>query len=397
MRDDGAFDRNDGIDMKVARGAIEAGRGRMEEFVGAHHEKIGAGGAAKSLLNGAAFWRISPRPVEPGCRDRPSMNFLTFASGDLAADRRADYAEMLAAAGDATAAAEVLRGALELAPGWAAGWFRLGELCEAAGDANGAAGAWRQALRLDPSDRTGASLKLALMGEATHIDAAPSAFVEALFDQYAPNFDRHLVERLGYRVPEIIMRSLLTVGSPRFAHVVDLGCGTGLMAERLKPLSSFLEGHDISAAMLRKARAKGLYDRLYRTDLQLLEAGDAPVDLVVAADVLIYVGRLERLFATVARMLAPGGHFAFSVETHDGPDDMALRPSRRYAHSPAYVADALRSAGLVERTMERAVIRHDRNAAVDGLVVVAGRPRGEESPRMEATSLPANLAAPEHP
>ena len=50
--------------------------------------------------------------------------------------------------------------ALELAPGWAMGWFRLGEMQEAAGANAAAAEAWRMALKLDPADRAGAALKL---------------------------------------------------------------------------------------------------------------------------------------------------------------------------------------------------------------------------------------------
>ena len=44
-------------------------------------------------------------------------------------------------------------GALELAPGWAMGWFRLGEFHEAAGDMAAAVAAWRMAQKLDPADR----------------------------------------------------------------------------------------------------------------------------------------------------------------------------------------------------------------------------------------------------
>ncbi len=88
---------------------------------------------------------------------------------------------------------------------------------------------------------------------------------------------------------------------------VDLGCGTGLMGERLRPIATFLEGCDISAAMLKKAEAKGVYDRLFKADLQslVLPAGEA--DLVTAADVFMYVGALERIVATVAVGLSPGG------------------------------------------------------------------------------------------
>ena len=61
------------------------------------------------------------------------MKPLQTSSGDVLADRRADYAEMLFASGDHAAAAELMLGALELAPDWSFGWFRLGEFHEAAG------------------------------------------------------------------------------------------------------------------------------------------------------------------------------------------------------------------------------------------------------------------------
>ena len=64
-----------------------------------------------------------------GCRLNPQPN----TSGDLLADRRHDYAEMLFASGDHAAAAGLMLDALELAPGWALGWFRMGEMHEAAG------------------------------------------------------------------------------------------------------------------------------------------------------------------------------------------------------------------------------------------------------------------------
>ena len=60
---------------------------------------------------------------------------------------------MLFGAGDHAAAAELMLGALELAPGWALGWFRLGEMHERAGAIDQAAEAWRMALNLDPADR----------------------------------------------------------------------------------------------------------------------------------------------------------------------------------------------------------------------------------------------------
>ena len=299
------------------------------------------------------------------------MKPLQASSGDVLADRRADYAEMLFASGDHAPAAELLLSALELAPAWTLGWFRLGEMHEAAGDFNAAARAWETARRLDPDDRAGAGLKLALIGRIPEPDAPPSAFVEALFDQYAASFDESLVGKLGYRVPDLLLDAIQARAGRRFRLALDLGCGTGLMGERLRPVCERLEGFDISAAMLRKARAKRLYDRLEKADLQDFRYdGDAP-DLVTAADVFLYVGDLAGVAATVSSLLAPDGLFAFSVEKLAEGEEYALQPSRRYAHAEAYLRRVLGEVGMEVLSLQERNIRQDRRQPVAGLIVVA--------------------------
>lgn len=299
------------------------------------------------------------------------MAVISLSSGDLIADRRADYAEMLAGSGDLMAAAELMAGAVELAPGWAAGWFRLGELRREAGDEEGAAKAWHEAVALEPADRLGASLNLALVGAAPVPATPPADFVETLFDDYADRFDHALVEKLAYRVPELLEQAIGTTGRVAFDHAVDLGCGTGLMGERLRPLCARLDGIDLSAEMLRKAEERGVYDNLTKDDIA--ETGlPAGVDLVTAADVFMYVGTLDAVFAQVAQALKPGGLFVFSVEASDG-DDLILRESRRYAHAQGYVETELAKAGLSLGSIAREVIRQDRGEAIEGLVVVASR------------------------
>lgn len=299
---------------------------------------------------------------------------LDSSSGDILADRRADYAEMLFGSGEAAPAAELMLGALELAPGWAMGWFRLGEFHEAAGAQEQAAQAWRVAQKLDPQDRAGAGLKLAIAGATPAIANPPSAFVEALFDQYAEKFDHALVETLSYRVPEFLAEAIAAQGRNNFRLAVDLGCGTGLMGKRLRPIAGALVGYDISAEMLRKARAKRVYDRLEKADLQSFAYDGDKADLVTAADVFMYVGALEGIVKTVAGMLAPDGLFAFSVEKLAGDGDFALQPSRRYAHTEAYLRQVLEGTGLAVVSLEEKIIRQDRNEPVTGLIVTA-RPR----------------------
>ncbi|WP_217575052.1 methyltransferase domain-containing protein [Mesorhizobium sp. GbtcB19] len=314
------------------------------------------------------------------------MKPLQASSGDLNADRRADFAEMLLASGEPAQAAELLLGALELAPQWAAGWFRLGEMQEAAGLPDQAARAWAMALELEPADRLGAALKLQLIGRAPAAAAPPSAFVETLFDHYADSFEESLVEKLGYGLPDFLGQAICKARPGRFRLALDLGCGTGLMGERLRPFVDRLEGYDISAAMLRKAKAKGIYDLLAKADLQHFSRTGDRADLVVAADVFIYIGALERIVSAVAGMLAGDGLFAFSVETLAGGGDFALRPSRRYAHTEAYARRVLAANGLAVLSLESMVIRHDRRDPVEGLAIVASFPATAASEKNPATA-----------
>ncbi|MFP1632834.1 methyltransferase [Zhengella sp. ZM62] len=326
------------------------------------------------------------------------MKPVLLSSGDVLADRRAEYGEMLLQAGDAPAAADLFRQALERAPGWAAGWFRLGEIEEAAGNLPAAFESWRRALGLDPADPFGVTLKLKLAGQAGDAAVMPSAFVETLFDAYADDFDHALVERLGYAAPDRLVEAISEVHGTGFAKALDLGCGTGLMGARLRAITSHLEGVDISAEMLRKAAAKGIYDRLEQADLTLLEPwpGIAP-DLVTAADVFMYLGELERVFQWIAATLAPGGLFGFTVEAAPAEEDIVLRPSLRYAHGKAYVCKRLESCGLDPVSMTRHTIRMDRGEPVEGLVVVAMKPamRPSALPGWTSAVLPDEEAAKE--
>ncbi|TQS71779.1 methyltransferase domain-containing protein [Rhodobacteraceae bacterium] len=291
---------------------------------------------------------------------------LVMSSGDLLADRRAEYGESCLP-DNPEAACDLYRQALELAPDWAAGWFRLGEIRADAG-INGAADAFGQAIAADPADRLGAGLKRDLLRPKPLGDAMPAAFVEALFDQYATSFDTHLCGQLDYRAPSLMARSL----GAGYGRMLDLGCGTGLMGEVMRPRAAYMEGWDLSAEMLRAADAKGLYDALHKCDVAQLTPAPPQWDLVTAADVFAYVGALERVVAWVGHVLLPQGQFAFTVEAHDGPEPFRLQDSRRYAHTQKYLTDLMAHAGF-EADITAAVLRMDRGAPIRGYVVHAIR------------------------
>ncbi len=310
------------------------------------------------------------------------MHPTQFSSGDVIADRRADYARMLAESGEHEAAVELMEQALELVPGWPAGLVRLADYAEKANQPEKAVPALQRVLELDPEDIFGARLKLALLGAEDVPDQPPSRYVEALFDDYADRFDAALVERLDYTVPAKLARLIADHDNRRFAVAVDLGCGTGLFGAEIRDRAARLEGFDLSVNMLAKAEEKGLYDFLAKADLSLdpVQSGlfdeglaDGRADLVSAADVLMYLGDIANAFSLAGRLTRPGALFAFSVEDAGEGEGFLLAPSLRYAHTEQHVRQRLAENGFDVLVLTRTTIRMDGGKPVFGILFLASR------------------------
>jgi predicted TPR repeat methyltransferase len=303
---------------------------------------------------------------------------LVISSGDLIADRRYQWALDYLARGDRAGAAELLEQALEAAPGFAGAWFALGGIREAQGDRERAIAAFQAAGNADPQDYHGARLRLARLGVGEATAAMMQQHVRRLFDQHAPRFDQSLLQRLDYRGPQLLLEAVTAVprstGRTRFAAMLDLGCGTGLAGAAFRAQVDRLTGVDLSAAMIDEARRKALYDRLETGELvEVLHAeaaARARYDLVVAADVLVYVRDLASVAVAVRRVLAAGGLFGFTVETHAG-DGVLLRESLRYAHGAAYVRAAMAGAGVELAHLAEVATRTERGEPVAGLLGLA--------------------------
>jgi predicted TPR repeat methyltransferase len=288
---------------------------------------------------------------------------------DPLAERRYAYAQAAARDGDFRTAAEVFEQALERAD-WAPAWFALGQARQALGDAEGAATAFRASLRADPADEQGAG---ALLARLEDLDAAalPPAYVARLFDDYAPRFDRHLQEKLGYRGPELIVAALDAVAAGRrLALALDLGCGSGLAGRAIRARVARLVGVDLSAGMIAQARATGLYDELAVGDLMRFLGERTGADLIVGADTLVYLGDLRPVCAAAAAALTPGGLFAFTIESGEAP--FALQETMRFQHSDAHLREAA-AAGLRVAHLEAASTRREAGVEAPGRVVVLAK------------------------
>ncbi len=256
-----------------------------------------------------------------------------------------------------------------------------GHALSSLGQHSQAASAYQEARKLGPEDEHVRHLVMS-SGLMTNSVRAPEGYIRTVFDDYADRFEAHLIQ-LGYRIPGAI-RTILQ-GHPKIAAgqsigpVLDLGCGTGLVALVIGdlPLGPFT-GVDLSPRMLAHARAKCLYGTLRESDIVSdLMHYEQRWPLIVAADVLCYFGALEDLLARVHQRLEPGGWFVFSVESiepdHDGVvpgnGDWALQRQGRYVHAEHYVYEAVCNAGFRIVHMERPVIRQEADAGVPGLLL----------------------------
>jgi predicted TPR repeat methyltransferase len=213
-------------------------------------------------------------------------------------------------------------------------------------------------------------------------DHPVDGYVRQLFDVSAASFDRELVSKLGYAIPREMIEALQAVartpGSPW--DVLDLGCGTGLVGTQIAPYSRRLTGVDLAPNMIELARTRGIYTELQCADLvtALNQSPQADYDVVTAADVFIYVGKLDATIPAIRRVLRQGGLFAFSaealeeVETAETADALGFKLGLmgRYAHSAGYLRRLAAESGFNIELLRETCIRSEHRRPVDGWLTV---------------------------
>ncbi|MBS3847678.1 methyltransferase domain-containing protein [Devosia sp. BSSL-BM10] len=261
--------------------------------------------------------------------------------------------------------------ALGLRPKESAAWRGLGKAQLDLGETDLARQSFATALAIVPYDRYAAHMLAALSGQA---DRRAAGYVADLFDTYADQFDGHLTDTLGYRIPQVIADLLADRGP--FKTMLDLGCGTGLVGATLANVVTTMDGIDIAPKMTRKAHERGIYRHLRTGDTRDILATDnalaGPYDLVTAADVFVYVGPLEATFASVAKILGAKGLFVFSVEDEPG-EEIVLRSSGRFAHPQRYVERQADNHGFAIRERLSHPIRQERDRPIPGMLYLMTR------------------------
>jgi predicted TPR repeat methyltransferase len=316
--------------------------------------------------------------------------------------------------GDVRQALTMYAAALAADPGDEASCYNLALLQREAGDVAQAESLFERCLALNPANAAAKFQLAALRGPSSSSSGSvggeaecPSGYISDLFDHYARvGYEQHVLQELRYKGPDLMWAAYAAAGPlPRPRVVVDLGMGTGLVGKRFREglcddddagAASVAEfwGCDLSSEMVVNAyeltwgdtepsRASPVYSDVAVADcveyLEQRSGGGAAgmVDLVLAGDVLNYVGRLDRLLSAAQAALVPGtGVFVFTVEKKcDGGDGYALQPSARFAHSEGYLRRSAAAAGLdVASLTEVPDLRTEGGKPVAGYIVVLRRP-----------------------
>jgi SAM-dependent methyltransferase len=152
--------------------------------------------------------------------------------------------------------------------------------------------------------------------------------IAPIYEAYAPIYDAIGQGRFGEHLARGALDRLAERGA-RIERVLDLACGTGAAALVFAATGCAVVGVDRSAAMLEIARGKARdagYDISFlESDIRDLSTTDDHLITLSSFDLatcfcdslnyLIEDGDLDRVFASVAAALRPGGYLVFDLNT----------------------------------------------------------------------------------
>ncbi len=130
------------------------------------------------------------------------------------------------------------------------------------------------------------------------------------FDAWAESYDRSILQRLLFAPAH--RRIIQEIGDVAQARILDIGCGTGRLAQRLadgRPHTRVF-AVDLSESMIRAAHGHiAAHDRIHRAvaDSEHLPFLDAAFDFVTCSNSFHHYPNQQAALREMHRVLAPGG------------------------------------------------------------------------------------------
>jgi predicted TPR repeat methyltransferase len=290
---------------------------------------------------------------------------------DLTPDELADLAQKLRSEqGHILGAYLCQQRAAELAVNDADKWCYAGDLAHILGRRDDTRAAYERYLALEPDDAEVKLLLVALRDQPPP-PRVPDECIQQLYQRFSSFYEKNVVGELSYEGPQHMGQILAPPldGRPPLA-MLDLGCGSGLAGVEFKRRTARMVGIDLSPEMVELARARNIYDRLDVAEItDWLARCEETFDLIVACDTLIYFGDLLLVVPAAAKLLRPGGIFAFTLERGER-FPFHLADSGRYTHHPDHIREAAAKAGLRVERLEESFLRMEYGQEVTGLFAI---------------------------
>ncbi len=260
--------------------------------------------------------------------------------------------------------------AASLLPEYADAYHNMGSTLMELGHLDKALSAFQKTVQLDSGNHSAKYMAAVLSGK--NPKSAPPEYVKELFNQYSNRFDRHLTRNLAYKTPQLLRKALDdSIGKhKKYEKVLDLGCGTGLAGEVFRDISGHMTGVDISQDMIELAENKALYNQLHVSEINgFLSGCREKFDLVIAADVFVYLGDLEPLFSNLEKRLNPGACFIFSTESYP-EEGYILHFTGRFAHGSGYIKSLAEKYHFKIENVNSVVLRKENDKSAEGEIFV---------------------------
>ncbi len=270
-----------------------------------------------------------------------------------------------------------------LEPAYGEAWYYLGRSQLAEGKPAQAIASLKKALALKPGHELAAYFMALAHGRNAPAQTLPQRMPPALvvehFDAVAATYNQEQLENFQYTGHTALIAALRPqLAQGRIDHViVELGVGTGLCGSQLSDVAAHITGVDTSAKMLEQAvvlqnaAGKKTYDALINRDAVefLKEVGENSVDIVLACQLLSYMGDARELFAQAARVAKPGGIFALTAEKGEGADYRFDATAGIFRYPADYLKQLAKQAGFTDAEITEADIYPDTK----GLICLFGK------------------------
>src|SRR5690606_22673357 len=160
------------------------------------------------------------------------------------------------------------------------------------------------------------------------------------YDQFAKRYDQG--RSVGYHKLIDDQAAELVRRKGEGKRVLEVGCGTGLVLERIADFASEAVGIDLSPGMLEHARARGL--QVQEADCTKLPFDDASFDVACSFKVLAHVPDFDAALREMVRVVRPGGHIVIDVYNR-----ASLRFAIKRAFGPRKTSDAFKEDAIGTR------------------------------------------------